>query len=178
MYKLSRKAKVGTALTLAATTALGLTGCKSEPKELDATNVTTTGIYETGEMPSQNMELIETTEAETKLLEINFGIIKEILPNVEFDYSQDVVLYINFASAMKHTDFETYSEAIKRYKRKSPLYMLLIEDKNKERLSDEECDMLREILKMTMNAFNELVEINPNLKFDIIKQISGVKTRG
>ena len=58
MYKLSKAAKAGTALTLAATTALGLTGCGNEPKELDATNVTTTGIYETGEMPSQNKEFI------------------------------------------------------------------------------------------------------------------------
>lgn len=88
MYKLSKKAKAGTALTLAATTALGLTGCGSETKELDATDVTTTGIYETGEMPSQNIELIETTEAETKPLEINYGIIKEIREDINSIYKK------------------------------------------------------------------------------------------
>lgn len=58
MYKLSRKVKTGTALVLAATTTLGLTGCNSETKEVDVTNITTTGIYESGEMPSQNETFI------------------------------------------------------------------------------------------------------------------------
>lgn len=105
-------------------------------------------------------------------------IIKEVLPDVEFDNSKDFNLYINFASAMKLSDTDMYSAAINRYKNKSPLYNLFIGDKNKEELSLQECKLLKEMINMTLDAFLELEKINPNLYFDIIRQMGGVKTRG
>ena len=105
-------------------------------------------------------------------------IINEVLPDVEFDTSKDFNLYINFASAMKLSDTDMYSTAINRYKNRSPLYNLFIANKNKEELSLQECKLLREMINMSLNAFLELENINPNLHFDIIKQIGGVKTRG
>jgi len=105
-------------------------------------------------------------------------IIKEIVPNVEFVDSKDVYLYINFASSMKRQDVDTYTKAMKRYDRKSLLYSLFIEDKGKERLSEKECDLLKECIHMTFESYSQLEKINPNLKFDIIKQMGEVKTRG
>jgi len=106
------------------------------------------------------------------------GIIREILPNIEFVESKDISLYLNFASAMKVSDTKVYSVAINRYRRKSPLYKMFIEDKNKEQLTDNECKLLKDIINMSLDAFLKLEEINPNLHFDVIKQMGGVKTRG
>ena len=97
MYKLSKAAKAGTALTLAATTALGLTGCGNEPKESDATNVTTTGIYETGEMPSQNKEFIYNSNhidmiASQDECNVRFN---ELLEKHFGDSEEDIKLKIN-----------------------------------------------------------------------------------
>jgi len=114
----------------------------------------------------------------TKIYQQVVEIIKRILPDVEFDSSKDFNLYINFASLMKLTEVDGYGDAIKRYDRCSPLYKLFIEDKNKEELTDGECELLKDIVNMSLDAFLELEKLNPNLHFDVIKQIGGVKTRG
>ena len=56
--------------------------------------------------------------------------------------------------------------------------MMFIDDKSKEQLSDKECDLLRDIINMSLDAFDKLEKKNTNLHFDVIKQIGGVKTRG
>ena len=53
-----------------------------------------------------------------------------------------------------------------------------IEDNDKEELSSQECDILKDIINMTLDAFLKLEKLNPNLHFDVIKQIGGVKSRG
>lgn len=115
---------------------------------------------------------------DTKIYKQVVEIIKGILPNVEFENSKDLNLYINFASLMKLTDVDGYSDAMRRYDRCSPLYKLFIGDRDKEQLTDSECQLLKDIINMSLNAFLELEKVNPNLHFDIIRQMGGVKTRG
>ena len=115
---------------------------------------------------------------DTKIYQQVIEIIKGILSDVEFDNSKDLNLYINFASLMKLTDGDGYTDAIKRYDRHSPLYKMFIEDKNKEQLTDSECEFLKDIINMSLDAFLELEKVNPNLHFEVIKQMGGVKTRG
>lgn len=111
----------------------------------------------------------------TKLYEQITGIIKEILSGVTFNNEDDLSIYINFASAMKRVDVDTYKEAIKRYGKHSPLYKLFINDmSNKDKLTDEECNLLRDFIHMSLNAYSELAKKNPSLKFDIIEKIGGM----
>ena len=114
----------------------------------------------------------------TKMYEQVVEIMKGILPDVEFDNTRDLNLYINFSSLMKLTEVDGYGDAIKRYDRHSPLYKMFIEDKNKEQLTDSECELLKDIINMSLDAFLELEKINPNLHFDVVKQMGGVKARG
>lgn len=113
----------------------------------------------------------------TKMCEQVTGVIKKILPDVDFDYSADIILYINFASAMKLDDIETYGKAIKRYT-KGPLYKMFFDDKNKESLSENECKLLEDFIHLTLQSYAELEKKNPYLQFDIIRQMGGMKTRG
>ena len=115
---------------------------------------------------------------DTKIYQQVVEIIKGILSNIEFDSSKDLNLYINFASLMKLTETDGYSDAIKRYDRHSPLYKMFIEDKNKEQLTDGECELFKDIVNMSLDSFLELEKVNSNLHFDVIKQMGGVKTRG
>ena len=118
----------------------------------------------------------------TRLYEQITGIIKEILPSVIFDETEDFSLYINFASAMKLDDKDSYNQAIKRYKRQSPLFKLFIDKrynlKKIDSLTEEECNLLRDFINITLQTYAELADKNPSFNFDIIKQIGGKKTRG
>lgn len=106
------------------------------------------------------------------------NMIQEILPNVRIEESEEFSLYINFSSAIKVADVDSYSETINRYSRRSPLYKLLLEHPDKTRLTDEECEMLRDIVNMSLNTYDELEKVNSRLSFDIVKQLGGVKHRG
>ena len=106
------------------------------------------------------------------------NIIKDIIPNVLFEPSCDINLYINYASGMKHTDEQLYNIAIKRFKRKSPLYRLFNEPKNKTELSEWECSLLKDIIHSSLGAFNKIEDINSELHFDFLRQIEEGRTRG
>ena len=118
----------------------------------------------------------------TKLYQQITDIIKEILPSVTFEENEDVSFYINFASAMKLDDKDSYTQALKRYKRQSPLYKIFVDKrynlKRIDSLSEEECSLLRDFINLTLQAYSELADKNPCFKFDIIRQIGGMKTRG
>lgn len=106
------------------------------------------------------------------------GIIQEIMPNVDIDMDKDFSLHINFSSAIKKADTDSYDEAINRYLRKSPLYKLFLEKNDKTKLTDEECNLLRDIINMSINSYYELEKRNERLRFDIIDQIGVKKHRG
>ena len=114
----------------------------------------------------------------TTIYEQVTGIIKEIVPGVSFVPSEDFNLYINFASAMKETDLDVYKEAIHRYSRGSALYKMFVGKKEKEELTEKECELLREFVHISLETYAELEKKNPNLKFNVIEQIGGMKTRG
>ena len=105
-------------------------------------------------------------------------IIREILPNVEFDSSGDINIYINYASAMKRDDEHLYNIAINRFTQKSLLYKIFNEPKNKTQLSDNECDLLKDIIHASLDAFSKLDEINSYLHLEVVKQIEEGRTRG
>ena len=106
------------------------------------------------------------------------NIVREIIPNVYFDNSSDINLYINYASAMKIYDDSFYNVAINRFERKSSLYRLFNEPKNKTELSDRECELLKEIIHNSLDAFSKLGEINSDLHIGVIENIEGGRTRG
>lgn len=147
---------------------------------LSRTQKFTTGMYKirpqrngVARFIEQKVVLYPNTEVYNQVT----GIIKEILPNVDFVDDENLQLYINFASLMKRSDESGHKEAMKRYDRQSSLYKLFISD-NKDRLTDKECDLLREIVKMTLNAYSDLSSKNPLLEFGIIEKIGGKKNRG
>ena len=45
-------------------------------------------------------------------------------------------------------------------------------------LTEEECNLLRDFINITLQTYAELADKNPSFNFDIIKQIGGKKTRG
>lgn len=108
------------------------------------------------------------------------NLLSEMLPSLIIDESKSFSLFINFSSALKKSSTGSYDEAIKRYDRKGPLYKLFFTNKNdqKQSLSDEELNLLREIIKMTLEGYYDLEKYNDKLRFDIITQIGGKKTRG
>ena len=93
-------------------------------------------------------------------------------------YSGDINIYINYASAMKRDDEHLYNIAINRFTQKSLLYKIFNEPKNKTQLSDNECDLLKDIIHASLDAFSKLEKINPDLHIDVIKQIEEGRTRG
>lgn len=103
-------------------------------------------------------------------------IIGEILPSTNISLTDDFVIYINYASALKRDDGDVYNTAINRFDGGSVLRKLF--DSSKDRLSDSECDLLRDIVKISVDTYYKLGDINPNLRFDVIKEIGGKKTRG
>jgi len=123
---------------------------------------------------SQKIVLKVGTEIHQQVL----NIIQESLPNVNVSLNKDFALYINFSSAIKLYDEDSYGVSINRYLRKSPLYKLFIENHGKTKLTDVECNLLRDMLRMTLDAYLELEKRNENLNFDIIRQIGGKKARG
>ena len=116
--------------------------------------------------------------SDTEIFKQVLSIIKEILPNAQIDTNKDFVLYVNIASLIKGEATDSYNVCINRYNRKSLLYKLLLENIHKSSLTDEECSLLKDIVHMSMNAYYELEKKNEHLKFDIIKQIGGMKNRG
>ena len=114
----------------------------------------------------------------TVMYEQVINIIREIVPNVLFDSSMDVNLYINYASALKRDDKGLYNVAINRFDRRSPLYKLFNVPKNKTELSNEECELLKDIIHASLDAFSKLKDINPDVHVDVIKQIEEGRTRG
>lgn len=105
-------------------------------------------------------------------------IIREILPNISFDDSEDISLYICFVSAMKTKNEDIYEVAINRYSTESPLYMMFIDDKNKKSLTDEECKELKDYIQLTLQAYLELENKNPSFNFNIIRQVGGLEING
>ena len=106
------------------------------------------------------------------------NLLKEILPNIEIDNSREFKLVINFASSMKKSSEDSYHECMLRYDRKSPLYRLFFSDTTKDCLSEHECDLLRDIIHMSLDAYFKLEKVNDKLHFDVIKQIGGKNTYG
>lgn len=123
---------------------------------------------------SQKVLLHPNTEMYSQVV----GIIQEVMPNVDIDINKEFSLYINFCSAIKKYETDSYDEAINRYLRKSPLYKLFLEKNDKTKLTSEECNLLRDIINMSMDAYSELEEKNERLKFDVINQIGVRKHRG
>ena len=103
------------------------------------------------------------------------GIISEILPLASINQDDDFVIYINYASGLKKKDKEIYSEAVNRFNRAVVLRTMFMNGKTS--LTDEECKKLKEIVMKTVDAYFILEDINPDIKFDFIKE-GGAKTRG
>lgn len=106
------------------------------------------------------------------------NMIREMLPNVSIDLDKEFSIFINFASSLKITDTDSYSEAIHRIDRRSPLYKLFLVPSGKTKLTDGECDLLKDVLLLSLNAYKELENRNKDLKFDFISQIGGRRSRG
>lgn len=105
-------------------------------------------------------------------------IISENLPNVNISLDNEFVLFVNFCSALKLEDTDSYGISINRYLRKSPLYKLFLENRDNDELTDEECSLLKDIVNMSLDAYVELEKKNENLKFDVIRKIGGKMVHG
>lgn len=106
------------------------------------------------------------------------NLLKEILPNIEVDNTKEFKLVVNFASSMKGSSDESYRECMLRYDRRSPLYRLFFSDMSKDKLSEKEYDLLRDIIHMSLDAYFKLEKVNERLQFDIIRQVGGKNTYG
>ena len=152
-----------------------------EPVCFDTVKREPTGMFRLKEDPNGVERFVEQKVVLHKdgiIYKQVIDIISEILPNVSFDLDDDMPLYICFASAMKAKSEDMYKASLKRYASKSPLYMMFIDDKNKESLTDEECKLLKDYIHLTLQTYIELEKKNPLFNFDIIKQMGGMKTRG
>lgn len=114
----------------------------------------------------------------TTLYEQVTGIIKEVIPNVLFNDSDGLSLYICFASAMKIKNEDIYSVAVNRYSDNSLLYNMFISDKNKQSLSKEECKVFKDFIQLTLQAYFELEDKNPLFNFNFIRKIGGFDING
>jgi len=103
------------------------------------------------------------------------GIVNEVLPLTNINKNEDFVIYINYASGMKRKDEGTYDIAINRFDKATVLRRIFMNGKTS--LSDDECKMLREIVVKSVDAYFALEDINPDIKFDFIRE-GGAKTRG
>ena len=76
---------------------------------------------------------------------------------------------------MKKKDDGTYDIAINRFDKSVLLRRMFMNGKTS--LTDEECKMLKEIVMKSVDAYFALEEINPDIKFNFIRE-GGAKTRG
>ena len=106
------------------------------------------------------------------------NLLKEILPNVQIDLNEKFSLFVNFGSALKRGDTDSYSVVIKRFQVQSALYKLLFSKSPIERFSDDELNVIRDIILMTLDAYKELENYHENLDFSIINSLGGAKNRG
>jgi len=103
------------------------------------------------------------------------GIVNEVLPLTNINQDEDFVIYINYASGMKRKDEGTYDIAINRFDKSTVLRRMFMNGKTS--LTDEECRMLREIVMKSVDAYFALEDMNPDIKFNFIRE-GGAKTRG
>lgn len=102
-------------------------------------------------------------------------IINEILPLTNINQDEDFVIYINYASGLKIKDKDMYKEAVNRFNKATVLRRMFRDGKTS--LNDDECKILREIVMKSVDAYFALEDINPDFKFDFIRE-GGAKTRG
>jgi hypothetical protein len=100
------------------------------------------------------------------------------MPNVIISPDDEFCIFVGFASALKREDEDVYNIALNRHLKQSALFKLLLRNPGKMALTEEECSLLRDFVNLTLNAYCELEEKNQYLKFDIINQIGGKKSRG
>lgn len=121
----------------------------------------------------QKVNLRAGTEIHNQVIDI----IQDVIPNVTINPNDDFAIYVNFASALIHSEHSVYDSAINRYLRNSPLHKMLICDNEKVKLTDQECKILKDIVQMSYNTFSELEKANDYLSFDVITQTGGMKAR-
>ena len=114
----------------------------------------------------------------TKVFGQVMNILQELLPGISINNTEPFAIYLNFVSSIQRNTEEVYHVGISRYNKQSNLYNLLTHMSSKEELTEEECEMLKDYIKLTLNAYSELENKNENLSFDIINQIGGKKSRG
>lgn len=105
-------------------------------------------------------------------------LLEETLPNVKIDRTKEFKLHINYCSAIKMTDEDSYHAAINRYYKNGPLQQLFTQLNSGASLSDEQRTFLKDIINMTLNAYKTLEQKNSGIRCDIINVIGGGKRRG
>lgn len=102
-------------------------------------------------------------------------IFKEMFPWITFSNNGQLVLYINFASGIKRVEEDLYDVAIARYKNRISVYKKLSESGNTNvKLTDEECNLLRELIKISVNVCDELSKLHPEVKFEFFTGKGGI----
>ena len=105
---------------------------------------------------------------------VNYKQIKELIEskfkNVELDDTFNI--YINYLTALKCKDTDSYITAIKR--QDNSVLMKLLDDKE---LTQGELNVLSDAIDASINAFSELYDINDNFKFNSFDMIKEGETR-
>ena len=76
---------------------------------------------------------------------------------------------------MKRKDEGIYDIAINRFDKATVIRRMFMNGKSS--LTEEECRILREIVVKSIDAYFALEDINPDIKFNFIRE-GGAKTRG
>ena len=95
------------------------------------------------------------------------GLLEEKIPNIQIDKNQPFSLYINYLDAFKKIDTDSYSTAENRQE-KSILRQIL----KKEKFEKKDLYELSDVIDKTLNAYEQLKEINSNFEFKIIDKIT------
>lgn len=114
----------------------------------------------------------------TEIYKQVINVIKEFCPNVDIDEKEEFVLYVNYATGVKVSDMTSYETAVKRYLRNSTLHNFVSMCSDKGKLTEDECNLLREAIKISLDAYMELETKCENLSFDILKESKGGKVHG
>ena len=129
-----------------------------------------TGMYRTRPKIMSNVRFIDEEfrfKPNTEKFNQIIGLLEEKIPNIQIDKNQPFSLYINYLDAFKKIDTDSYSTAENRQE-KSILRQIL----KKEKFEKKDLYELSDVIDKTLNAYEQLKEINSNFEFKIIDKIT------